>query len=73
MPRWLRVIRFALFPVDSLYWMLSESRGYQFERDVWKIEGVTWSGRALRQLAQAQGHEFKVCRIDDVVYLVRLK
>jgi hypothetical protein len=72
LPWWALVVRAALYPLDFFYWRLSQARGYQWQNDTWVIEGVTYSGAALRNLAQAQGETYRVARSGDTVTLERV-
>lgn len=69
LPLWLLCVRVVLFPLDTFYWKMSESRGYDYVYDVWRIEGVTYSAEALSDLAKAQGDTFKVTRINNTIVL----
>ena len=71
LPWWLLTVRAILYPLDFFYWKLSRTRGYQLETDIWHIEGVKYSGAALRALANAQGEIYKITRTGDVVTLER--
>jgi len=64
-------MRAILFPLDFFFWRMSQTRGYQYESDTWMIEGVRYSGDALRWLAKAQGETYRVERIGDTVKLTR--
>lgn len=72
LPRWMVIVRAVLYPLDFLFWRMSKTRGYQWERDCWVIEGVTYSGEALRWLAKAQGETYRVTRTGDTVTLERV-
>ena len=70
--RRLRIIRALLFPLDALYWKLSKSRGYQYESDTWVINGVKYSGKALRTLSHATGDVFEITRDNDILVVRRI-
>jgi len=72
LPWWALAIRAVLFPLDFFYWRMSLTRGYQWQSDTWLIEGVTYSGRALRIFAKAQGQTYLVTRSGSVVTLERV-
>ena len=72
LPWWALAVWAALFPLDYFYWRMSETRGYQWQRDVWLIEGVAYSGKALRWLATAHGETYRVTRTGDTVTLERV-
>lgn len=72
LPRRLLVIRAILYPLDTLYWMMSESRGYQWQSDTWNIYGVRYTGAALRALADAQGETYRITRTGECVTLERV-
>ena len=40
--KFLLFTRAILFPLDTFYWKMQRSRGYQPERDSWIIEGVEY-------------------------------
>lgn len=69
-PWWMLLIRFLLFPIDTLYWRLSSSRGYQPEYDTWLIDGVRWSSHALARLPKHVGRVFFVTREGDELIFV---
>jgi len=72
LPWWALATRSVLFPLDFFYWRTSQTRGYQWQRDVWLIEGVAYSGKALRWLATAHGETYRVTRTGDTVTLERV-
>lgn len=72
MPPWAVVLRWALLPLDTLFWSMRQHRGYQFMEDIWLIEGVRYSAPALRMLANAQGELYRITRTGDVITLQRL-
>ena len=51
---------------------MGKTRGYQYESDTWSIEGVKYTGAALRSLAKAQGETYKITRTGDCVTLERV-
>jgi hypothetical protein len=72
LPGWLIVIKAILFPLDFFFWKMNKTRGYQFDRDVWIIDGMVWSGTALRMLGDAQGETYRITRSGDCVTLERV-
>lgn len=72
LPWWALTVRAFLYPLDFFYWRMSRQIGYQLETDTWLIEGVTYSGSALRLLAKAQGETYRVTRTGDTVTLERV-
>lgn len=63
---WLLIMRASLFPLDSLYWLLSKERGYQFYKDTWIIEGQEYSGHAMRWIATANADKtFKILKREN--------
>jgi hypothetical protein len=72
LPWWALTTRAVLFPLDFLFWRMSHARGYQWQNDTWLIEGVTYSGAALRRLAGAQGEMYRVTRTGETVTLERV-
>jgi len=73
LPRWLLVIRAILYPLEFFYWRMSKTRGYQFESDTWIIDGVRYSGAAMRTLAEAQGETYRITRTGECVTLEYLE
>lgn len=59
-------------PDGVFYWRMSQQTGYQWQNDTWLIEGVTYSGAALRYLAAAQGETYRVTRTGETVTLERV-
>jgi len=53
--RWLLVVRAVLFPLDTFYWRMSKTRGYDWQTDSWNIEGVRYPRSALNALRRASG------------------
>lgn len=72
LPWWAIAIRAALFPIDFLYWRMSLSVGYQWKKDIWLINGVTYSGETLFRLSKAKGEVYRITRIDDNVRFERV-
>ena len=70
--RWLIVVRFLLYPVATIYFKMGETRGYQWEIDTWMIDGVRYSGGALKMLANAQGETYRITRSGECVTLERV-
>ena len=69
LPLWLIVIRFLLYPIDTTYWKMSETKGYQVYTDTWLINGIRYSGVGLALLAESGGELYRVTRLGDVVSL----
>jgi hypothetical protein len=72
LPWWALTARAALYPLDFLFWRMSKTRGYQWATDTWLIEGVTYSGEALRLFAEANGEAYRVTRVGETVMLERI-
>ena len=72
LPPWAVALRWLLFPLDSAYWTMSRSRGYQWRSDTWLIEGVHYTGAAMRALACADGEVYRITRSGDTVMLERV-
>lgn len=72
LPRWLLIIRTILYPLDFFYWRMSETRGYQWQSDTWNINGVRYTGAALRALAEAQGETYRITRTGECVTIERV-
>ncbi len=71
LPWWALAVRAVLFPLDFFYWRMGNTTGYQWQNDTWLINGVTYSGEALRWLAKAQGETYRVTRTGETVTLER--
>ena len=72
LPWWALTVRAALYPLEFFYWRMSQRTGYQWQNDTWLINGVTYSGEALRLIAKAQGETYRVTRTGDTVTLERV-
>lgn len=72
LPWWAVAIRWALFPLDSAYWTMSRARGYQLLNDVWVINGIHYTGAAMRALADADGETYRITRAGGTVMLERV-
>ena len=72
LPIWLLAIHAILYPIATAFWMMSKARGYQPDTDTWLIEGVRYSGEALRTMAHAQGEVYRITRTGECVTLKRL-
>lgn len=46
-PGWMVVVRAVLFPLDTLYWRMSRTRGYQPESDTWLINGRCYAAQVF--------------------------
>ena len=57
---WLMAVRCMLFPLDMFYWKMSRTRGYNWDSDTWVINGVHYSGAAMRQLANPRGETYRI-------------
>lgn len=60
LPRWAMTVRAALYPLDTLFWHMSKTRGYRWQNDTWLIEGITYSGAMMRLLANSDGGTYRV-------------
>lgn len=69
LPWWALTVRAALYPLEFFYWRMSKQTGYQWQNDTWLINGVTYSGKALRLIAKAQGETYRVTRAGETVTL----
>jgi hypothetical protein len=72
LPWWALTVRAALYPLEFFYWSMSQQAGYQWQNDTWLINGVTYSGEAMRWLAKAQGETYRVSRTGETVTLERV-
>ena len=72
LPWWALTVRAALYPLEFFYWRMSQRTSYQWQNDTWLINGVTYSGKALRLIAKAQGETYRVTRTGETVTLERV-
>lgn len=68
----LLLLRAILYPLEWFYWHMGKTRGYQYESDTWDIEGIKYTGAALRALAESQGEIYKITRTGDCITLERV-
>lgn len=73
LPPWAMVVRAILFPLDTWFWSRGLKVGYQWERDVWVIEGIEFSARALHRLAVGRGEVYRVTRVGKTVVFERVE
>ncbi len=66
LPFWALVVRAILYPLNTFYWQMSKSRGYDWLTNNWNVDGVKWSGVALRHMASAQGVIFKITTTNGI-------
>lgn len=72
LPWWALAVRAVLYPLQCFYWRMSQRTGYQWQTDTWLIEGLTYSGEAMRYLAKAQGELYRITRSGETVTLERV-
>lgn len=72
LPRWAILLRWALFPLDSLYWRLTSQRGYQWMANSWMIGGLNWSDDELVKAAHRPGL-YLITKQGDTVSLTPVK
>lgn len=68
--RWLTVVRWVLFPLDTFFWHHHATHGYVWERDTWFMYGAKFSANDMRSLAKANGQTYTVTRIGDKIQFV---
>lgn len=68
---WLIFAHWALFPVSHTHWLLSGREGYQPLYDHWIIDGVAYSGAALRALSESKGETYTFTRVGDCLQITR--
>lgn len=73
LPRWAIVVRWILFPMDSAYWHLASTRGYNPLRDTWLIDGMEFTGAAMHALVNSHGQVFRITRTGQTVTLERVQ
>jgi len=62
--RWLKVVRWVLYPLDTLFWKMSQTRGYNWDRDEWIIHGVRYSPVVFKTLAKPDPDRYYQFRRD---------
>ena len=67
MPKWLLLIRALLSPLDFFYWYMNRNNGYQWETDIWLINGIKYSNQALKRIADSKGKTFTIYNQNDVL------
>lgn len=72
LPWWALTIRAVLFPLEFFYWRMRKRTGYRWEDDTWLINGVRYSGEAMRWLAKAKGETYRIERTGDTVTMTRV-
>jgi hypothetical protein len=72
LPWWAIAARAVIFPLDTLFWQMSKTRGYQFRENVWLIGGVKYSDQMFRALSRANGELFRAERTGDVVQFTHI-
>jgi hypothetical protein len=72
LPLWLRGLRWLLFPLDSFYWNMRKTRGYQFETDTWLINEIQYSGEMLFQLSKINNGVFRIISDGKTVTMRRI-
>ena len=73
LPRHLLFVRAILYPLDYIYFKIGQSRGYQWDTDTWRIEGLSYTGSAMRALANANGETYRINRTGDIVTLEKVE
>jgi len=51
---------------------MSNVTGYQWQKDAWLINGVEYSGDAMRFLASANGETYVIKRVGNLIQLRRV-
>lgn len=69
LPRWALAVRAVLFPLQFFYWRMSGHIGYQWDRDVWLIDGICFSGSSLCNLAASNGRIYEFLIQGDVLII----
>jgi hypothetical protein len=73
LPPWAIVLRWALFPLDTFYWKYSKTSGFQCERGVWIIHGITYSDEFFYILTKSRGEVYRITNQDGVIILEELE
>ena len=73
LPWWATALRAVLYPIDSLYWRLSKTRGYQINCDAWLIFGVYFRSRDLKRLTESKGELFRITSFGDTIVFERVR
>lgn len=75
LPWWLRVVRYALFPIETAQLLLLDKIApvkFDWALHCYVIHGARFSPEALRYLALSNGETYTIRRDGDFVYLERL-
>ena len=72
LPWWVLTVRAILFPLDFFYWHMNKTHGYNWQNDTWRIEGVNYTGAAIRLLSNANGETYKIKRTGETVTMFRV-
>jgi len=70
--KWQIFIRIVLFPLETFYYFMNKSHGYQVEMDLWIIDGIKISGEFFRCLTNDMGKFRIIKRGNSIVILERL-
>ncbi len=68
----LLILKAILYPLEWFYWHMGKARGYQYESDTWDIEGIKYTGKAMRLLANSQGETYRITRVGYCITLERV-
>ena len=74
LPWWLRVVRYALFPIESAQFLLLDKIApvkFDWALHCYVIHGARFSPEVLRCLALSNGETYTMRRDGDFVYLER--
>ena len=63
------IVRAILFPIQ---WLVRSSLAYDPVTDIWNIHGKKYTGKALYELANANGVIFKVSQVNGCTVLERV-
>lgn len=68
----LKAIRWVLYPLETFYWSMGRSRGYDWQTDTWLIGGVRFSTDFFMALNESIGDTFMVVRENSVLSFMRI-
>lgn len=72
LPWWLLVVFALLYPGDFIFWQATKARGYHWPTNSWRINGVLFSAKALKELADARGEYYRVGLDGEYVTIERV-
>lgn len=73
LPRWARIVRAFLFPIQAIYWTHWDKFGYDIYTDTYKLNGVRISLQGLYLLSRSDGQLFRATRTGDTITITHIQ